>query len=210
MLPSLRFPSDSCHASVLHPQVALDGVNHWPALTGASLDAPRRDLVYNIDFSPVDDSISGAIRVGDMKLLVHSAYSSIWPVPKDDHPDGGDRAAAEDTVPTDYLFDLSVDPTESHDLREEQPEVFETLMRRFSEEVATMVPTAYCGAADNAAADLVFEKTQFITPWITDENFKCPGLDRETILLRWRLAQCAFSLVPDEECGDFSSRVTLV
>lgn len=78
----LSCPPKSCPV----PQADLDGVDHWQALLGAAAAPPRTGLVYNIDYDVGTGLVSGAIRVGDLKLIVNTVNEAVYPVPKTDAP----------------------------------------------------------------------------------------------------------------------------
>merc|ERR1711998_388913 len=112
----------------------------------------------------------------------------------------------------DFLFNLTADPTESNDLRETLPDVFSELNAILDKYEETMVDQAYCGSADNKAARKVFNKTQFITPWLND-TISCPETDAASSAVSYpdidKLRQhtmqqyCVYSLLPTEVCAKY-------
>ena len=144
-----------CLAGVLRTDypfnVALDGVNHFDAIVaGDDTLSRRKDLLYNIDYYYADESdaiVTGAYRRGDMKLLVNVQHMPVWPLVKNGSHPARDRMDWSNTNRTDFLFNITEDPTETRDLRSELPHVFNDLMKQFSKYEKSMIPTAYCGAA---------------------------------------------------------------
>lgn len=185
----------------------VDGVDHWDALLATELvsptesrsttDAPRSWLVYNIDYS---NGTTGAIRMGDMKLLVNVQYQPVWAVAKSkmDLPSNLDNWEQRHYL--DFLFNLTADPYEQVDLRLEQPGVFAAMKAEFSRIQAGMVPTSYCGVDDDTAATTVFQETQFVGPWITDDNFTCPVDHQRDAHRSSVLAYCEYGLLSEESC----------
>lgn len=76
----------------------LDGIDVWPALTGAAL--PERDLAHNV----IEKSGRGSLRQGDWKLVINRADKTPHGIPLK-----GGKLAAE-------LFNLADDPNESTNL----------------------------------------------------------------------------------------------
>ena len=167
----------------------LDGYNHWGAILAGHSRSPRSTLLHNLDYlySNVTSEwyTTGAIRSGDFKLLRGVQYLPVWELPQSEnrsdyeaggvYADGG--AGGEDwynTVPTDYLYNVTADPTETTDLKAQYPEIFAQLNELMDEYVATMAPTAYCGSVMDKQARKVFNETQFIGPWVTEDDFVCP------------------------------------
>ena len=167
----------------------LDGYNHWGAIMGHSSRSPRSTLVHNMDYLysnvTAEWYTTGAIRVGDFKLLRGVQYMPVWDLPQSDNrteleeggvfADGG--SGGEDwynEVPSDYLYNITADPSETTDLKAQYPEVFAELNKIMDEYLPTMPATAYCGSTMDKQARKVFNETQFIGPWVTEENFVCP------------------------------------
>lgn len=187
----------------------LDGVNQWDALLG-STGAQRNELVYNLDYN--DDVVCGALRVGDMKILRQVQYQPAWAVPEGNNLTEFDNWDWTNMEYVDFLFNLTADPTESNDLRETLPDVFSELNAILDKYEETMVDQAYCGSADNKAARKVFNKTQFITPWLND-TISCPETDAASSAVSYpdidKLRQhtmqqyCVYSLLPTEVCAKY-------
>jgi len=183
---------------------AMDGVNQWPALVDRTVPSPRQSLLYNIDF--FDGVTSGALRVGDMKILCNVQYAPVYPVPQGNNLtyemkiDGGKYTNQEYL---DYLFNVTADPTESIDLKGSLPDVFATMKQELARYEAEMAAPAYCGATDTAAAQKVFNATQFVGPWITDPSWKCPmpnDIDDAAQNARQVEILCLYGLLSEERC----------
>ena len=91
----------------------LDGVSHWSAILGQGV-SPRHSLLYNIDYRY--NVTTAALRVGDMKLHRNAQLQPIYSIPQTNNLTV-DLSHYENTEYVDYLFNLTADPTESHDLK---------------------------------------------------------------------------------------------
>lgn len=175
----------------------FDGVNHWDALTGISDHIPRIDLVYNIDYS--GGEVSGAIRIGDMKLLKNVDYSDVWEVPGENEPDKTKQHFAKKL---DFLFNISADPTESQDLRGDSSyrHIFAHMNLEFSKLQLSMVDPAFCGAAYDSLADSVYEEEEFIGPFMQNQSYKCIIKDSAEEVLHISKIECGYRLHSPEFC----------
>jgi len=163
----------------------LDGVNHWPVLTGQASYQPRTEMVYNID--PYDDTgyyklVSrtlpfAAIRVGNYKYITgQNSLGWYWPrgmfgddsfttQTDDSIPDltpGCDRNTSENST---FLFDLATDPYETSDLSEEKPEIIEFMQQRLNKYLETLVEVSW-GPADYKAYVVWDANEHAICPWV--------------------------------------------
>eukprot|EP00617_Octactis_speculum_P005319 CAMPEP_0185772656 /NCGR_PEP_ID=MMETSP1174-20130828/70083_1 /TAXON_ID=35687 /ORGANISM="Dictyocha speculum, Strain CCMP1381" /LENGTH=248 /DNA_ID=CAMNT_0028459025 /DNA_START=78 /DNA_END=824 /DNA_ORIENTATION=+ len=185
---------------------SMDGVNHLDAIMhGDQVQPPRTDLLYNIDYTAMTEDegmVSGAYRVGDMKLLVNVKYQPVWPLEKTN----GTQASTRDRDDwynekfADFLFNVTADPTESTDLRETHDYIFKELREKFSQYEESMVPTAFCAAADNKLAEETFRKTEFVVPWINNTNFKCPEIKSSDEVAHITTQWCLYKLIPSAHC----------
>lgn len=103
----------------------------------------------------------------------------------------------------DYLFNVTADPTESVDLKEALPDVFAAMKQELRQYQAAMTEPAYCGATDTAAAQKVFNLTQFISPWITDPDWECPmpnDIDDAAQNARQVEILCLYGLLSEGRC----------
>eukprot|EP00622_Pseudochattonella_farcimen_P004689 FR740128.1.p1 GENE.FR740128.1~~FR740128.1.p1 ORF type:complete len:322 (+),score=33.05 FR740128.1:77-967(+) len=151
----------------------LDGLSHWSAILDQSV-SPRHSLLYNIDYRY--NVTTAALRVGDMKLHRNAQLQPIYSIPQTNNLTV-DMSHYENTEYVDYLFNLTADPTESHDLKDAHPDIFHAMNRALDQYEVTMEPTAFCGAADDVAAVAVFHETPFIGPWMDDTDFQCPVIN---------------------------------
>ena len=151
---------------------------------------------------------SGALIEGDLKLLVNVQLLPIWPVPSGHMPSHGGPDNTWDLVNAQYetyLFNITEDPTESHDLKERMPGALARLRARFNEFNASSVAAAYCAETkeDNELAHKLFNVTQFITPGWRDASYVCPDdakSDPDAWATAWRRDYCAYDLLPSSEC----------
>lgn len=178
--------------------VTLDGVSQWEALIDRKKKQPRNLMLYNIDFS--NNITSGALRVGDMKILTNMQYQPVWPVPTGNNMSLGSHDNWIDMPFVDYLFNITEDPTESTDLKYTHPDIFHAMKRALDQFEDTMIDSAYCGAADDAAANEVFILTQFIGPWINDTAFECPKQSYDEQEMHIQDQYCLYSLLPSQRC----------
>lgn len=176
----------------------LDGVSQWHALIDRKIEHPRNSMLYNIDFS--NNLTSGALRMGHMKILTNMQYQPVWPVPNGNNISLGSHDSWLEMPFVDYLFNITDDPTESKDLKDTHPEIFHAMKRALDQFEDTMIESAYCGAADDAAATNVFNMTQFIGPWINDTDFKCPKQSYADEQMHMQDQYCLYSLLPSQRC----------
>lgn len=110
----------------LSQPLPLDGVDQWAALTDPSAPAARTELLHNYDISskPVKH-FRGALRVGDLKLLRQLRESSdVAGVAGTDCDKkspatggaGGGGTMGARSGHVDMLYNITADPSESHDL----------------------------------------------------------------------------------------------
>ena len=133
-------------------------------------------------------------------------YAPVYPVPRgnnltyDMKLDGGKYTNQQYL---DYLFNVTADPTESVDLKEALPDVFAAMKKELGQFQESMAEPAYCGATDTIAAQKVFNLTQFISPWITDPDWKCPlpnDIDDASQNARQVEILCLYGLLSEERC----------
>jgi arylsulfatase A-like enzyme len=94
----------------------LDGLSFWPVLTEKTL-APRKEVLINVE------DLRGAIRVGEWKLIVHSALPS--------------RVE---------LFQLSADPEEAENRAEREPDRVKDMLTTLNNFAYEMTPSKYLEA----------------------------------------------------------------
>nr|XP_054768781.1 arylsulfatase J-like [Lytechinus pictus] len=147
--------------------VTLDGFNMWKTIS-SNASSPRKELLHNIDPWPnqpkeFSSNISAAIRVGHWKLLTGDpgANNGEWiPV-----PDSGITAISpikikgKDT----WLFNITADPHEYHDLSTSHPEVVDELMDKLKKYYVDSVPVQYPDEVEEA--NPAFHDGLWGTPW---------------------------------------------
>ncbi len=93
-----------------HPKKKLDGVDLWPALSGASR-SPRKEILLNVE------DFHGALRVGEYKLIVHAALPSKV-----------------------ELFHIANDPEEVENIAERYPDRTKELLGKLNQYAYDMLP----------------------------------------------------------------------
>ena len=151
----------------------VDGVNHWSALRAGTEPPPRTSLLLNAVEYACDDSstasecreatnyATGGLIDGRYKLLRNVAWLPVWPVLSDEV----DLNWNLDGPLSDYLFDILDDPSETTDLKDVLPDIFNDLLAKFHRFLALARPSLYCPFSDDDAAIAVFNETNFIGPW---------------------------------------------
>lgn len=105
----------------------LDGRDAWAALTQGKT-SPHTEILLN------STPNTGAIRVGDWKLVLNGSVQSI------DDATGGEVKAERESV---ELFNLANDPYEKQNLYEQQPEKVKELLIRYNKLAAQAVPPKF-------------------------------------------------------------------
>lgn len=108
----------------LTQKLPIDGRNAWPTIT-AGKPSPHEEILINA--TPQ----TGAIRMGDWKLVVNGGYNEAPDV------EAGRNRAAEAAV---ELFNLSDDPYEENNLAEKHPAKVKALRARYDALAAQAVP----------------------------------------------------------------------
>ena len=154
---------------------ASDSVDQWAALLGRASGAPpRTTMVYNLDtcVGGVDGAV-GAVRVGDLKLLVNESAQASWPVPRTNAPAEAYLALAQDAA-TDrvavQLYNLSADPNEALDLAPAAPHLAAWLLDVVAAYRATMAGAVACLADDgpNTYYAVWAKHNRTVGPWRLD------------------------------------------
>ncbi|KAJ8387900.1 hypothetical protein AAFF_G00149350 [Aldrovandia affinis] len=148
----------------------LDGYNVWPALSEGR-ESPRREILHNIDplhsradhgswqdgFHLWDTAVQAAIRVGDWKLLTGDPGHGDWVPPQVLANFPGSwwnlerGAGSRKSV---WLFNVTGDPYERHDLSGRRPDVVKELLARLAHHNRTAVPVRYPDPDPRASPDL--------------------------------------------------------
>ncbi|XP_012938399.2 arylsulfatase B-like [Aplysia californica] len=129
----------------------LDGFDMWDTISRGT-PSERTVLLHNIDplfpkrgvplyNDTFDTSVRAAVRVGDMKLITGDPGKGKWIPPPGQKPERDpDGHNSDKNV---WLFNITADPTEHHDLSGQMPETVRTLLgylERFNE---TAVPAHF-------------------------------------------------------------------
>jgi arylsulfatase B/arylsulfatase I/J len=184
----------------------MDGVNHWHAMHTGSKAWPRTTIVHNIDLINLDTNstyVSGAIRVGNYKLLVNVEPFAVVPVPNSNNAD--DFPTQTTGSPKNFLFDVTEDPGEHVNLIDDMPGVYNRLGEAFRKAAKGAVTPAYCGVADDDSATSLFDETGFVGPWRDDDVDyvkECITPDSDEDKRHIVAMYCAYRLLPMEECGE--------
>jgi hypothetical protein len=153
----------------------LDSVDVWPHLESCGAEpSPRTELLHHFE-----SNTSGALRVGDMKLLMEGSALSPWcwdtPYPaepsKHCHPGRGDphpvdwsckpcnSTGPSPCTPHGCLFNITADPNEHHDLATAMPELMTELRQRY-----WLLGASVCTLAENKCLDYIGVADQ--TRWV--------------------------------------------
>ncbi|XP_005090307.1 arylsulfatase B [Aplysia californica] len=127
----------------------LDGVDQWDTINRGT-PSKRTVLLHNIDplnhkvgaplyHDTFDTRVKAAVRVGDMKLITGAPGSGEWV-----RPPGRKRASGSGHHTSNdknvWLFNITADPTEHHDLSDHMPGTVRTLLghlQRFNQHAVT-------------------------------------------------------------------------
>ncbi len=108
----------------LEQKLPVDGRDAWPAIVGG-IRRPEREILLNAT------PRTGAIRVGDWKLVRNGQYNEVR-----------ERETGETPTDTDQweLFNLAEDPSEQTNLADKHPDKFKGLRARYERLAAQAVP----------------------------------------------------------------------
>ncbi|KAK7491342.1 hypothetical protein BaRGS_00017443 [Batillaria attramentaria] len=135
---------------------ALDGFDQWATISDGKA-SPRTELLHNIDilFPPAGDTsypgafdtrVRAAIRSGDMKLITGDPGEGEWtPPPEEDNllPTSFSSDSPSADAQNVWLFNITADPEERHDLSQQYPDVVKKLLQRLQYYNSTAVPPRY-------------------------------------------------------------------
>lgn len=137
----------------------LDGFDIWPTISEGK-ESPRMEILHNIDplnrrsWSSVkeghglwDTAVQAAIRVGDWKLLTGDPGHGDWVPPQvltHFHSSWWhlERNTGEKRKSV-WLFNITGDPCERHDLAVQRPDVVKELLARLALYNRTAIPVRY-------------------------------------------------------------------
>jgi arylsulfatase A-like enzyme len=115
----------------LQQELPLDGRDAWDAITGGA-SSPHSEIVLN------SAPHSGAIRVGDWKLVYNPQRSGDFEDRDETQPVTGDEAPA--SAERIELYNLADDPGEQHNLAAEKPDILRELRERYDIIARTATP----------------------------------------------------------------------
>ncbi|XP_012944881.1 arylsulfatase J [Aplysia californica] len=130
----------------------LDGVDQWDTISNGT-PSKRTVLLHNIDpmssnhgvplyNDTFDTSVRAAIRVGHMKLITGAPGNGSWVPP----PGQTQAVPSEPNTSPDknvWLFNITADPTEHHDLSDQMPGTVRTLLGYLQRFDQTAVPILF-------------------------------------------------------------------
>ncbi|MBN3318500.1 ARSI Arylsulfatase, partial [Atractosteus spatula] len=137
----------------------LDGYDQWPTIS-ESKESPRLEILHNIDplynhaksgswqegYRIWNTAVQASIRVGDWKLLTGDPGYSDWIPPQTLTNFPGNWWNLErpmDIQKSVWLFNITGDPFERHDLSEQRRDVVKELLARLAYYNRTAIPVRY-------------------------------------------------------------------
>ena len=145
------FPTILSIAGLSPTRPDLDGLDQWAQLQDASLESPRKEMIYNI-FYPNRPPITGgppisAIRVGDWKYIHRTIGYSGWA----EAPESGvkNEQFRDITDTRNMLFNLATDPEEKENLFDVEPEVAADIQAKLNKYIEAL-PDEFYPANDPA------------------------------------------------------------
>lgn len=127
-------------------ELGLDGVNVWDIIRQGSAGDSNREVVFNIDpiaHRPNADSkydnhslifdvaIQASIRKGHMKLITGRQYDGDWKAPAES--EYSDIIANDPPGKAVWLYNITADPNEQHDLSDVMVDTVYELLRRLND-----------------------------------------------------------------------------
>ncbi|XP_026865448.2 arylsulfatase I [Electrophorus electricus] len=161
----------------------LDGYDMWETISEGK-ESPRLEILHNIDplyvparhgslqagFGVWNTAVQAAVRVGDWKLLTGEPGYGDWTPPQVLGSFPGDWWSLERHVESHksvWLFNITADPYERHDLGKQRPNVVKQLLARLAFYNRTAVPVRY--PAEDPRADPSLNGGAW-GPWAGDEE----------------------------------------
>jgi len=149
----------------------LDSLDLSQWLSGQATTSPRQLIVH--DHHAPSKSTTGAIRYGDMKLIVGEESQATWfgqfsPNETYNGSDFGTAACGDRPC----LFNISADPTEHVDLADSHPEVAGDMLQRFQALSSEYHPKGPDGSDRDGYCCAAARNGGFMVPW---KNTSWPG-----------------------------------
>lgn len=132
----------------------LDGYDQWDTIS-SGLPSKRHILLHNIDIlmrkkgmsrynGTFDTRVRAAIRVGDMKLITGNPGDGSWVTPPSHNSKSLHLVAPHDSDKKNvWLFNITADPTENHDLSDKMPQVVQDMLKQLTDFNNTAVPPRF-------------------------------------------------------------------
>ena len=143
------FPTIAHLAEASVETIPLDGVNQWASIS-ENKPSLRTEILHNID--PIDkfwgtpDGYShcrnAALRRGDWKLLLGCPGNGDW-VPAAETGRSTQSSCNQHTINSVFLFNVTNDPEERHEISEQHPDVVRDLLGRVEMYNCTAVPARF-------------------------------------------------------------------
>jgi arylsulfatase A-like enzyme len=171
------------------PQYALiDGINHWDAIVlGEKYDdeakasgtlnpheeytGPRNEMLYNIDYLSSKNDYLGyfraALRVGNWKLVWNEQNIS-WYEPPTTRGYHVDKVHISGRITA--LYNLSADPNERFDLKDEQPGQVKLMVAKLLHQYLPSMTVSNYRDADARAYEKWDRNDKFVGPWLADND----------------------------------------
>jgi len=159
----------------------LDGVNHWDGIVSADKSAaacPRAEMIHQLEVGNTwqgvrgVDTLRAALRMGDLKL-VYGQHELGWWSDREFSSESCDATNAYWPY-WGYVFDLSVDPSEKHNLMDIVDDyVLSRMWQRLDYYFVNMANPSW--RAQDINARTVWSQNDFwIRPWVSDEDLVSP------------------------------------
>ena len=115
-------------------KLSVDGLDVWQIISGENATSLHEEIVLGYNFSQYDDSATGAIIMGDYKLIVgqqkgYPGCDTLMYSPVDYPCSNG--TVSSDCDPY-CLFNIIQDPEEKKDLSKTKPDILKTMLDRYN------------------------------------------------------------------------------
>jgi hypothetical protein len=173
--------ADTTAAMLGRAQLPLDGYDIWDVLASGR-QGTRTTVVHNVDGSKLKEG-QGAFRMGHIKLLVNTRMAPITPVPDgpdipcqfDEHMNciaKTNTIAGSDTY---YLYNVTADPYENHDLKLTNPDLLKTMLAEWTKLLADAVTPLETKYKSDPAANPKLHADKAWGPWTGPNTINVNG-----------------------------------